>query len=61
MMPNWEEPPIHMDLVTFDSTVVVGDTPLVTDGFLEALRDDAVVNLAAKYGDPVDLLEGWPE
>ena len=61
MMPNWEEPPIHMDLVTFDSTVVVGDTPLVTDGFLEALRDPAVVALAAKYGDPVDLLEGWPE
>jgi hypothetical protein len=61
MMPNWEEPPIHMDLVTFDSTVVVGDVPLVTDGFLEALRDPAVVELAAKYGDPVDLLEGWPE
>jgi hypothetical protein len=61
MMPNWEEPPIHMDLVTFDSTVVVGDTPLVTDGFLEALRDPSVVALATKYGDPVDLLEGWPE
>jgi hypothetical protein len=61
MMPNWEEPPIHMDLVTFDSTVVVGDVPLVTDGFLEALRDDSVVQYAAKYGDPVDLLEGWPE
>jgi hypothetical protein len=61
MMPNWEEPPIHMDLVTFDSTVVVGDVPLVTEGFLEALRDPAVVERAATYGDPVDLLEGWPE
>jgi hypothetical protein len=61
MMPNWEEPPVHMDLVTFDSTVTVGDVPLVTNGFLEALRDDAVVTMAALYGDPVDLLEGWPE
>jgi hypothetical protein len=61
MLPNWEEPPIHMDLVTFDSTVVVGDVPLVTDGFLEALRDEPVREFAAKYGDPVDLLEGWPE
>jgi hypothetical protein len=61
MLPNWEEPPIHMDLVTFDSTVVVGDVPLVTDGFLEALRDEPVREFAAKYGDPIDLLEGWPE
>ena len=61
MIPNWEEPPIHMDLVTFDSTVKVGDVPLVTDGFLEALRDPSVVTMAERYGDPVDLLEGWPE
>jgi hypothetical protein len=61
MIPNWEEPPIHMDLVTFDSTVRVGDVPLITGGFLEALRDEPVVQLAAAYGDPVDLLEGWPE
>ena len=61
MIPNWEEPPIHMDLVTFDSTVKVGDVPLVTDGFLEALRDPSVVKAAERYGDPVDLLEGWPE
>jgi hypothetical protein len=50
-----------MDLVTFDSTVKVGDVPLVTDGFLEALRDPSVVTMAERYGDPVDLLEGWPE
>jgi hypothetical protein len=61
VIPNWEEPPIHMDLVTFDSTVKVGDVPLVTDGFLEALRDESVVTAASRYGDPVDLLEGWPE
>jgi hypothetical protein len=61
MIPNWEEPPVHMDLVTFDSTVTVGDVPLITNGFLEALRDDAVVRLAARFGDPVDLLESWPE
>jgi hypothetical protein len=60
-MPNWEEPPVHMDLVTFDSTVDAGSGRLVTDGFLEALRDPAVVAMAARYGEPVDLLEGWPD
>ena len=24
VMPNWEEPPVHMDIVTFDSTVDAG-------------------------------------
>ena len=61
VMPNWEEPPVHMDLVTFDSTVDAGAGRLVTDGFLEALRDKSVVEMAARYGDPVDLLEGWPD
>jgi len=61
VMPNWEEPPVHMDLVTFDSTVQAGDGRLVTDGFLEALRDPDIVAMAARYGDPVDLLEGWPD
>jgi len=60
-MPNWEEPPIHMDLVTFDSTVEAGGSRLVTDGFLEALRDPDVVAMASRYGDPVDLLESWPD
>jgi hypothetical protein len=61
MLPNWEEPPVHMDLVCFDSTVTIGDEQLVTGGFLETLRDESVVAAAARYGDPVDLLEGWPE
>lgn len=61
VMPNWEEPPVHMDLVTFDSTVDAGGGRLVTDGFLEALRDPSVVALAKRYGDPVDLLESWPD
>ncbi len=60
-MPHWEEPPVHMDLVTFDSTVDAGPTRLITEGFLEALRDPGVVAMAGRYGDPVDLLEGWPE
>ena len=34
---------------------------LVTGGFLEALRDPAVVEMASRYGDPVDLLESWPD
>jgi hypothetical protein len=61
VMPEWEEPPVHMDLVSFDSTVRAGDTPLITDGFLESLRDPSVVEMASRYGDPVDLLEAWPD
>jgi len=59
-MPNWEEPPVHVDMVSFDMTVEVGGNRLVTEGFLEALRDEAVVAAAARYGDPVDLLQNWP-
>jgi hypothetical protein len=61
VMPEWEEPPVHMDLVSFDSTVRAGDTPLITGGFLESLRDDRVREMASRYGDPVDLLEAWPD
>jgi len=52
---------VHMDIVTFDSTVDAGSGRLVSDGFLEALRDPAVVEMASRYGDPVDLLESWPD
>ncbi|WP_426956152.1 hypothetical protein [Muricoccus radiodurans] len=61
VMPEWEEPPIHMDLVSFDSTVMAGSTPLIEDGFLNALRESAVVEMASRYGDAVDLLEAWPD
>ena len=60
-MPNWEEPPIHMDLVSLDSTVVAGNNVLVQDGFLLALREKRVIEAAREFGDPVDLLEGWPD
>ena len=60
MMPNWEEPPIHMDLVSFDNTVRAGDSTLVDAGFLTALKAGHIVEAANRYGDPVDLLEGWP-
>ena len=58
VMPQWEEPPVHQDLVTFDTTVTAGANTVIDRGFLMALRDPAVVALAARYGDPVDLLEG---
>lgn len=57
VMPDWEEPPIHMDLVTLDSTVTAGDNLLIDRGFLCALRDESVVAMASRYGDPVELLE----
>lgn len=61
VMPNWEEPPIHMDLVAFDSTVVAGNSLLIDNGFLMALLDPQVVAMASRFGDAVDLLEGWPD
>ena len=61
VMPDWEEPPVHMDLITFDSTVdaVSPDARscLVDAGFLIALRDPAVIAAAEVHGDPVALLE----
>ena len=57
VMPDWEEPPVHMDLITLDGTVHAGDNLLIDKGFLCALRDPAVVELASRYGDPIELLE----
>lgn len=58
VMPQWEEPPIHQDLISFDTTVTAGDSTIIDAGFLMALRDPEVVEKASRYGDPVDLLEG---
>ena len=57
VMPDWEEPPVHIDLVMLDATVSAGRNTLIQDGFLCALRDASVIALAARYGDPVELLE----
>ena len=35
VMPNWEEPHVHMDLVTFDSTVTAGNKVLIEEGLLK--------------------------
>lgn len=59
-MPSWNEPPVHMDLVDLDATITVNGTSLVENGFLLALRDKEVVQIASKYGPPEDLLENWP-
>lgn len=58
VMPDWEEPPVHMDLVSLDATVRAGNELLIDQGFLCALRDPEVIEVASRYGDPVDLLEG---
>lgn len=64
VMPDWEEPPIHMDLISYDATVTTGQgtagATLIDKGFLTALRDQNVIASAQRFGDPVDLLEGWP-
>ncbi|MBL8309011.1 MAG: hypothetical protein JNL19_01175 [Burkholderiales bacterium] len=59
VMPNWEEPPVHQDLVSFDMTVTAGDNVVIDAGLLTALRDPQVIEAASRYGDPVDLLEGF--
>ena len=61
MIPNWEEPPKHMDLITFDTTVKVGNTTLIDNGFLMALRSPEVVAAASRYGDPIEMLEAFVE
>jgi hypothetical protein len=61
VLPNWEEPPIHMDLICYDATVTAGNTTLVDRGYLTALRDPVVLAEAERFGNPVDLLENWPE
>ena len=40
--------------------MTAGDEPIIDKGFLVALRDPAVVEMAKRYGDPVELLESWP-
>jgi hypothetical protein len=56
-MPDWEEPPVHVDLVMLDATVKAGENLLIDQGFLCALRDPEVIALAERFGDPVALLE----
>jgi hypothetical protein len=60
VMPHWEEPPVHQDLICFDMTVTAGGEKLIDNGFLCALRDPSVVEMAKRYGDPVELLEAGP-
>lgn len=61
VVPYWEEPHIHQDCVIFDATVKAGNTTLIDNGFLTSLRDPKVVEMASKYGDPVELLEAFVE
>jgi len=41
--------------------VTAGNTTLIDKGFLTALKAPSVVEMASRYGDPVDLLENWPD
>ena len=61
MVPRWEEPHTHQDCVAFDMTVKLGNTTLIDNGFLMALRDPQVIAEASKHGDPVELLEAFVE
>jgi hypothetical protein len=61
VVPNWEEPATHQDCVVFDMTVKAGNTLLIDNGFLMALRDPKVVEMASQYGNPKELLETFVE
>ena len=56
-MPQCEEPPVHMDLVSLDSTVSADGQWLIDAGFLSVLRYRAVQAAAREFGYSVDLLE----
>lgn len=60
VMPDWEEPHVHMDLVSFDATVTAGNRILIEDGFLHSLDDPEVIECAKRFGDPVELLQQFP-
>ena len=60
-VPYWEEPHTHQDCVIFDMTVKAGDETLIDNGFLTALRDPQVIEMARRYGDPVEMLETFVE
>jgi hypothetical protein len=57
-MPNWEEPPVHQDLVIYDATLMAGDQLIIDRGHLTALKDSKVIELAHLYGDPEALFYG---
>ena len=60
LMPDWPEPPVHMDLVDLDATITISGEPVVIDGRLVALDDPDVRELAGRYGSPEHLLDSWP-
>lgn len=61
VMPDWPEPPEHVDLVILDATVTINGEYVVEDGVLSVLRDAEIRKAASRYGSPAHLLEGWPE
>ena len=58
VMPNWEEPPVHQDLVIYDSTLKAGENLIIDQGHLTALNDQSVIDLANKFGDSESILYG---
>jgi len=58
VMPNWEEPPVHQDLVIYDATLKAGDNLIIDKGHLTALDDPQVVEFANRFGDSESILYG---
>lgn len=58
VMPNWEEPPVHQDLVIFDATLKADEHVIIDHGHLTALDDPSVIDMANRFGDSESILYG---
>ena len=47
----------------YDRTSVdtAGNSTIVDKVFLKALKAPSVVEMASQFGDPINLLENWPD
>lgn len=59
-MPDWPEPPEHLDMVLLDATVTINGATVIENGALSAARDPDIRAEAGRYGDAAYLLDVWP-
>lgn len=51
----------HLDLVALDADVTMNGSSVVEHGRLTTLDDPEIRKIAQGLGDPVDLLDSWPD
>ena len=60
VLPDWPEPPEHVDAVLLDATVTINGAIVVDKGVLQATRDPEIRTATARYGRPEYLLDVLP-